>query len=68
VSKKKRKSRPNIPEVTLQRYASGGQAERSTSDEGFAPDYSHVVQDLRRIGVLAVGFVALLVLLSVLLN
>ncbi|HEX9798087.1 MAG TPA: hypothetical protein VGA52_13975 [Anaerolineales bacterium] len=68
MSKKKRKSRPNIPEVTLLRYGSGGASERTTRDEGFDPDYSYVVQDLRRIGMLAAGFILLLLVLSVLLN
>lgn len=31
---------------------------------GFDPDYSYIVKDLRRIGILAVGFITLLVVLS----
>jgi hypothetical protein len=31
---------------------------------GFDPDYSYIVKDLRRIGILAAGFITLLVILS----
>jgi hypothetical protein len=34
----------------------------------FNPDYSHVIQDLRRIGVLAGSFILILVVLSFFLN
>ena len=39
---------------------------RSTSD--FNPDYSYVIQDLKRIGILAVSFTGILVILSFILN
>ncbi len=63
---KKRRRRPNIPEVTLERYAPGreGRTSRVKGDEDFDPDYSHIVKDLRRIAVLATGFVVLLIALS----
>lgn len=35
---------------------------------GFKPDYRYVVQDLRRIGVLAAGIFAFLVILSLFLD
>ena len=31
---------------------------------GFDPDYSYIVKDLKRIGILAAGFITLLVILS----
>lgn len=34
------------------------------SDRDFNPDYSHVVKDLRRIGILAGSFFAILIVLS----
>jgi hypothetical protein len=70
LSKKKRRSRPNIPEVTLRRFGSEeGSASASTgTDYGFNPDYSYVIKDLKRIGVLAAGFIILLVLLSLILG
>lgn len=34
------------------------------SAPGFDPDYSYVVKDLRRIGLLAGGFITLLVVLA----
>lgn len=41
---------------------------RTASASDFAPDYAYVRADLRRIAFLAAGFVALLALLSVLLD
>lgn len=66
MSKKKKRSRPNIPEATLQRYAPGkaGSANRVKGDQDFNPDYSHIVNDLKRIAVLGVSFVLILILLS----
>lgn len=40
---------------------------RSTAQE-FNPDYSYVIADLKRIGVLAVSFIAVLVVLSFILK
>lgn len=73
MAKKSRKRTPNIPEVTLRRYGvkpgsdADRKSERSSSGSGFDPDYSHVAQDLRRILVLAVAFIALILLLSLIL-
>lgn len=66
MSKKKRRGRPNIPQVTLERYAPGkaGRTRRVKGDEDFNPDYSHIVKDLKRIAVLGTGFVALLIAIS----
>jgi hypothetical protein len=33
----------------------------------FSPDYTHVIQDLRRIGILAGSFIAILVILAIVL-
>lgn len=68
MSKKKRK-RPNLPEVTLRRYGPGGSSEdtaraRTRPRDDFDPDYSHVAKDLRRIAVLAVSLISILVALS----
>lgn len=67
---KKKRSRPNIPEVTLRRYAPGsaGRTSRVKGDDDFDPDYSHVVKDLKRIGILGTSFVILLILLSYILG
>jgi hypothetical protein len=70
LSKRRRKrggKRPNIPQVTLERFGGERQAKtaRSLHRGGeFAPDYSHVVSDLRRIGLLAGFFITLLIVLS----
>ncbi len=41
---------------------------RSSSSSEFNPDYSYVIQDLKRIGIMAVSFIAILVALSFFLN
>lgn len=41
---------------------------RAAAGKAFEPDYSYVYQDLRRIGVLAAGFIGLLIVLSFFLN
>ena len=70
MSKKKKRSRPNIPEVTLRRYAPGsaGRGSRVKGDEDFNPDYSYIVKDLKRIGILGGSFVIILIALSFLLG
>lgn len=67
LSKKKKRKRPNLPEVTLRRYGPGGRSEdaaRVRTRDDFDPDYSHVVNDLKRIGVLAVSLISILIVLS----
>jgi hypothetical protein len=70
LSKRKRKSKPNIPEVTLRRFSPGaaGKTSRVKGDQDFNPDYSYIIKDLKRIGVLAASFIALLLVLSFLLS
>jgi hypothetical protein len=70
LSKRKRKSKPNIPEVTLRRFSPGaaGKTSRVKGDHDFNPDYSYIIKDLKRIGVLAASFIALLLVLSFLLS
>lgn len=66
-ARKKGDRRPNIPQVTLERYGGDQSAvpSRSLRPAGeFAPDYSHVISDLKRIGTLAAFFIVLLVVLS----
>lgn len=41
---------------------------RSTAVEEFKPDYSYVVTDLKKIGILAGSFIAVLVVVSFFLN
>lgn len=65
MSKKRRKSRPNIPQVTLERYGGGERKARASADDDFNPDYSYVLTDLKRIGVLAVAFFIVLIALSI---
>jgi hypothetical protein len=36
----------------------------AVAKKGFSPDYSYVIKDLRRIGVLAGSFIVLLIVLS----
>jgi hypothetical protein len=63
---KKRRRKPNLPASTLRRY--GGQSTPKEGGSDFDPDYSHVVQDLKRIGALAASFIIALLVLSVILN
>lgn len=39
-------------------------APSGAGQRGFDPDYSYIVKDLRRIGILAAGFITILVILS----
>jgi hypothetical protein len=68
---KKRKERtPNLPkEVMLDEGASTKRAKVRLRTMGdFNPDYSYVVKDLRRIGILAGSFIVILIILSIILN
>ena len=60
--KQKRKVTQSAAVSTSARSTSG----RSTNE--FNPDYAYVVQDLKRIGILAVAFTGILVALSFILN
>ena len=69
--RKKRKERtPNLPQAVIAqagtKQASMGAETAKQSD--FNPDYSHVVRDLRRIGILAGSFIIILIVLSIILN
>ncbi len=69
--RKKRKERtPNLPQAVITqagtKQASTGTETAKQSD--FNPDYSHVVRDLRRIGILAGSFIIILIVLSIILN
>jgi hypothetical protein len=68
--RKRRDRRPNIPQVSLpDAPAAGGEGERtSLKSDGFNPDYSYVIKDLKRIAVLAGGFIILLIVLSIFLR
>lgn len=63
---KRRRRKPNLPASTLRRY--GGQSAPKKGEADFDPDYSYVVQDLKRIGILAGSFIAALLILSLILN
>lgn len=54
-------SKSTINTVTIQPTASIPSTSRTPT---FNPDYSYVVSDLRRIGILAGSFVGLLIILS----
>jgi hypothetical protein len=66
MAKYKRQTRKHSASITTEAKAagptSGSGAGGSTS--GFNPDYSYVVKDLRRIGVLAGTFIVVLVAIS----
>jgi hypothetical protein len=67
MSKKyKRQVRKEIAAPNAASTTSNSPASRATSSSlpVFNPDYSHIVKDLRRIGLLAGTFIAILVILS----
>jgi hypothetical protein len=63
---RKRSRKPNLPDSTLRRF--GATSTRASSSGDFNPDYSYVVQDLKRIGMLAAIFIAALLALSFILS
>ena len=68
---KKRKERtPNLPQEVV--ASVGKKAKRASvtlrTKGDFNPDYSHVIKDLRRIGILAGSFIVILIVLSIVLN
>ncbi|MEJ5202708.1 MAG: hypothetical protein WHV66_10800 [Anaerolineales bacterium] len=56
-----------VPTETAASAPAKPAAIRSSSQE-FNPDYSYVISDLKRIGVLAASFIAVLVVLSFILK
>ena len=65
--RRKRDRRPNIPAETLRAVASTREKKTLDSLQGsydFNPDYSYVVNDLRRIGVLGGSIIILLIVIS----
>jgi hypothetical protein len=76
VSKKPRKQRkrkqrtPNLPKEVISSAASKSPTERAGLRKmgDFNPDYSYVIKDLRRIGILAGSFIVILIILSVVLG
>ena len=50
--------------AALDRPAASPAVSRSSYSQEFNPDYHLVVQDLKKIGILAVSFISLLVILS----
>jgi hypothetical protein len=59
-------SRPSVPTTTAapERPVFSTSAMRSSYSQEFNPDYSQVVQDLKKIGIMAGSFIAILVVLS----
>jgi hypothetical protein len=68
VSKKSRKKRLRAKPTKGQAVTSSETASRRprtiNTKEDFQPDYTYVIEDLKRIGILAGGFVTLLIVLS----
>lgn len=70
VSKRKNKAaRRQLPPSPVLRPEGAGPTPPSAaapapSQRGFNPDYSYIVKDLRRIGILAAGFIMILIVLS----
>jgi hypothetical protein len=73
VSKKSRKKRIRDKSTRTQTSSKGrssiGYKQRRLKSKGeFQPDYSYVIEDLKRIGILAGSFVILLIVLSLFLR
>jgi len=69
--RKKRKERtPNLPQVVTAQVGTkqASMRAKTAKQSDFNPDYSHVVKDLRRIGILAGSFIVVLIVLSIILN
>ena len=65
--RKKRYRRPNLPADVIKTATSDRKDGPSTTLRGkdsFNPDYTYVIKDLKRIGVLAGSFIALFIILS----
>jgi hypothetical protein len=68
---KKRVRKPNLPPEAFQAVRADAEARPpgvARSRQDFNPDYAYVIQDLKRIGILAGAFITLLVVLSFFLN
>ncbi|UCF62163.1 MAG: hypothetical protein JSV37_05580 [Anaerolineaceae bacterium] len=71
MSKKRRRKRDRRPNLPVEAQTSS--KTRSTSQPlpgsgDFNPDYTYVLEDLKRIGLLAGSFIALLIILSLFLR
>lgn len=63
--RKRSESAPSAaPSQTSSRTAASASASRSSYTQEFNPDYHLVIQDLKKIGIMAVSFIGLLVVLS----
>ncbi len=62
--KVKRQVSPSEAPVAVVRSTSSTSSYMGPSSTDFNPDYSYVIKDLKRIGILAGTFVAILVVLS----
>jgi hypothetical protein len=69
--RKKRKERtPNLPQVVITQEGMKQASLRTETVKrsDFNPDYSYVIKDLRRIGILAGSFIVILIILSIVLR
>jgi hypothetical protein len=66
MSKKKQRQRRKAPVVARVNGAttSSGTTKAPVVERGFNPDYTNVIKDLKRIGILASSFILILVVLS----
>jgi hypothetical protein len=63
-SKSKRKARRTAPAVPAEETVVSPVSYSRAADRNFNPDYSYVIKDLKRIGLLAGTFFAILIALS----
>lgn len=68
--KSKKKRRPNVPIAADMKAKDSADARvaKLRASRDFNPDYSHVIKDLKRIGILAGSLIGLLIILSFILK
>ena len=65
---KKKKRRVSHGVAHSGNQSSGNKVQASRSSGEFNPDYTAVIQDLKRIGIMAVSFISILIILSFVIN
>jgi hypothetical protein len=70
MAKKQKRQVSNAPARTqaTPTYTPASASRRLMPTAEFKPDYTHVIADLKRIGVLAAGFLVVLIVLSFILH
>ncbi len=68
MSKKHRRASGNTQSVSTTATIPAQTVFRASNPNEFNPDYSYVIKDLRKIGILAATFISILIILSFILK